>query len=113
VNAHGLEALDRILEQEGDVDDVLRSVVHALVAEPAISWARISFLEEGRLVPGPEEGLSDEAHRMRIPVLYGGSEIGELAVDGDVDRMLLERVATLLSTYVLIGWDTGGESWEP
>jgi len=34
----------------------------------------------------------------------------ELAVD---DGAFVERVATLISPYVLVGWDTGGEQWSP
>ena len=47
-----------------------------------------------------------------VPVVYRGERVGELvgAVD---DRAFLERVATLISPYVLVGWDTGGEGWEP
>jgi hypothetical protein len=26
---------------------------------------------------------------------------------------LLERVATLIATFVLVGWDTDGEDWQP
>jgi putative methionine-R-sulfoxide reductase with GAF domain len=35
------------------------------------------------------------------------------AAFGDDDRKFLERVAELLSPYCLVGWDTGGEPWEP
>jgi hypothetical protein len=30
-----------------------------------------------------------------------------------MDEPSLQRVATLLAEYVLLGWDTGGETWEP
>ena len=45
--------------------------------------------------------------------LWAGHLVGELWVDGEADRGLLERVADLLSAYALIRWDTGGEGWEP
>ena len=41
-------------------------------------------------------------------------ETDELAVDGPPDDLaFLERVALLVSGHCLVGWDTGGESWDP
>ena len=37
----------------------------------------------------------------------------ELAVDGDVDPVRLETVAEEISGLCLVGWDTGGEEWNP
>ncbi len=55
-----------------------------------------------------------------VPVKYEGKVIAEIDVDsdqpaafGDDDRRFLERVATLISAYCLVGWDTGGERWTP
>ena len=55
-----------------------------------------------------------------VPILYGGRVVGEIDVDSDEpaafdneDRRFLERVATLISPYCLVGWDTGGKRWEP
>jgi len=108
-----LEAIDRILNRGGDADDVLRAVVSILVERGGYAWAGFSFLEEGALVPGPEAGEPDEARRSAVPVAYRGERVGELAVDGDADPELPERVATLVSAHVLLGWDTGGERWTP
>jgi hypothetical protein len=113
VSTRALEALDRILNRGGDADDVLRASVEVLVAEPGIVWAGIAFSEDGSLVVGPQAGTPDEAARMRVPIAFQGSHVGELWVDGDAERQFLERVAVLVSEYVLIGWDTGGEPWEP
>ncbi len=84
-----------------------------LVDEPGVSYAEVAFLEEGTLVVGPNAGDPDEERRMRVPVTYQGSQVGELRVDGDADASLLARVAELVSAHVLIGWDTGGERWQP
>ena len=60
--------------------------------------------------PGPAVGARQPA--LTVPVVYGGERVGELeAAVGD--RPFLERVATLISAYVLVGWDTGGEAWRP
>jgi hypothetical protein len=105
--------VDRILEHGGEPDDVLRGVTVVLNDEPTIDWAGIAFLEEGDLVLGPATGDQDEDRRIRVPIAYQGEQVGELWVDGDVDRGLLEQVAARISAHVLIGWDTGGEGWEP
>jgi hypothetical protein len=110
-----LEAIERIIESGGDADDILRHVVAALHADAGYAWAGIFFVEEGNLLPGPHAGTPDEARRTRVPVTWQGDRIAELAVDDapEDDRTFLERVAVLVSGHCLVGWDTGGESWDP
>jgi hypothetical protein len=50
-----------------------------------------------------------------VAVTWNGDRIAELAVDDapEEDRMFLERVADLVADHCLVGWDTGGEMWEP
>ena len=55
-----------------------------------------------------------------VPVRYDDIVVAEIDIDsdepaafGDADRGFLERVAELLSPHCLLGWDTGGEPWEP
>ena len=38
---------------------------------------------------------------------------GILGRGGDADDVLRQVVAALVSEHVLLGWDTGGETWEP
>jgi hypothetical protein len=108
-----LEAVNGVLARGGDADDVLRGVVVALAGEPEIAWAGILFLEEGELVLGPEAGAADPRRRVQVPIRYQGERVGELVVDGEPDPGALEQVASLVSAHVLLGWDTGGEAWEP
>jgi len=110
-----LEVVDRILNGGGDADDILREVVAALLDETGYVWAGIFFLEDGELSLGPQAGTPDETRRTSLPVIWQGTPVAELAVDDapEEDRMFLERVAVLVSGYCLVGWDTGGESWEP
>jgi hypothetical protein len=110
-----LEAVDRILNRGGDADDVLRQVVAVLHESAGYPWAGIFFLEEGELALGPEAGTADASRRASVPVMWQGDRVAELAVDDapEEDRMFLERVAVLVSGHCLVGWDTGGESWEP
>ena len=110
-----LEAIDRILNRGGDADDILRRVVAALHEEAGYAWAGIYFLEGGELALGPQAGTPDASRRTSVPVAWQGDRVAELVVDDapEEDRMLLERVAVLVSGHCLVGWDTGGESWEP
>jgi L-methionine (R)-S-oxide reductase len=55
-----------------------------------------------------------------VPISYDGMVVAEIDIDSDVpsafgddDRAILERVADLISPHCLVGWDTGGEAWEP
>jgi len=109
-----LEAVEGILAQGGDADDVLRQVVAALHERSGYAWAGFFFVEEGLLTLGPEAGVPDEARRTRVPVLWQGVEVAVLAVDGapPADTEALERVAALVSGHCLVGWDTGGEPWD-
>jgi L-methionine (R)-S-oxide reductase len=55
-----------------------------------------------------------------VPISYEDIVVAEIDIDsdqraafGEDDRAFLERVAELISPHCLVGWDTGGESWEP
>jgi hypothetical protein len=108
-----LAEIERIVTEGGDADDLLREVVAALVADPAIEWAGIGFLEGSDLTLGPSAGAPNDERRTRVPVVFEGAPVGELWVDGDPDPALLDRVTTLVAPQVLIGWDTAGEPWIP
>ena len=109
-----LEAVERILNRGGDADDVLRGVV-AAVQERIPHFARvgIAFMEEGRLELGPEAGAG-EGEDVRALVTFEGAPVAELIVQrthAADDGPFLERVATLISPYCLVGWDTQGVPW--
>jgi GAF domain-containing protein len=55
-----------------------------------------------------------------VPISFEGRVVGEIDIDsdepsafGEGDREFLERVARLISPHCLVGWDTGGERWNP
>jgi GAF domain-containing protein len=55
-----------------------------------------------------------------VPIAFQGRVVGEIDIDSDEpaafterDRTFLERVALLISPQCLVGWDTGGEPWQP
>jgi hypothetical protein len=96
-----------------DADDVLRQAVAELAAGDDCTWAGIFFVEDGELALGPESGTPDESRRVSVPVTWKGEPVAELAADGDVGRARLEQVATEIADLCLVGWDTGGEAWDP
>jgi len=105
-------SVEEIVGAGGDADDVLRAVVSELV-EGGCVWAGIWFVEGERLELGPEAGTPDESRRVRVPIRFREERVGELGVDGTPDAAFVQRVAALISPYVLLGWDTGGETWAP
>jgi putative methionine-R-sulfoxide reductase with GAF domain len=113
VSANALEAIAAIVERGDDADTILRETAEALTSEPGVTWTGIAFLEEGELQLGPSAGEPDESRRVRATVSYEGERVGELLVDGEIEADVLAGVAELMAPYVLIGWDTGGEPWEP
>jgi putative methionine-R-sulfoxide reductase with GAF domain len=111
-----LEAVERVLNRGGDADDVLRDVVRILRERAGYAWAAVAFVEAGELQLGPEEGERADGARA-VPVSFRGDRIAELSVapaaGDEEERAFLERVATIVSPYCLVGWDTGGEAWDP
>jgi hypothetical protein len=112
LSAGAFEAIERILNRGGDVDDMLRAVVAALVDRGDCSWAGILFVENEQLVLGPEVGEQNPDARRHVPVVYKGERVAELVVDGEADRAFLERVALVISAHCLVGWDTAGVPWD-
>jgi hypothetical protein len=85
VSERPVEAIERILGGTDDADDVLRAAVAALVFDPGIVWAGVSFLDDGELVLGPEAGEQDVARRVRVPITFHHVLVGELWADGSPD----------------------------
>jgi hypothetical protein len=105
--------VQQLVDQGCDADDVLRAAVSALVDEPGIGWAGIALAENGVLRLGPVAGVADDARRKRTPILFEGAPVAELWVDGEIEPAQLHEIATVVAPYALIGWDTGGEAWDP
>ncbi len=105
------EAIDRIIESGGDADDVLRDVLSVLGR--LYPYVALGFVENGALVVGPSLGNPGETPVGRFPISYDDVHVGELVtVCADNDRAFLESVSALIAAHVLLGWDTGGESWD-
>jgi hypothetical protein len=95
-----------------DADDLLRRAVSELAAREDCAWAAVYFVEESKLVLGPQAGRPDPPSRTTVPVLWRGTRVAELAADGAVPEPELEAVAVAIADLCLVGWDTGGEAWE-
>jgi hypothetical protein len=115
-----LAAIEQIVAHEPEADEILRGSVVALYEHiPAVRSVAVAFVENGTLAPGPIAGDPiDDAPGVSVPVRYEDRPVAELWIAGgadpdDADRVLLARVCELLSPYCLVGWDTGGEAWEP
>ncbi len=94
-----------------DADEQLRQTVSELAARDGCAWAGIFFVEEDKLVLGPEAGTPDSTRRIAVPVIWRDTKVAELAVDGAIDSTELDAVAAEIADLCLVGWDTGGETW--
>jgi hypothetical protein len=75
-----------------------------------VSFAAVRFVEGGTIVDGPSVGRPIEG--IEAAVAYDGARVGSLVLSVE-NEAFVRRVATLISPYVLVGWDTGGEGWSP
>lgn len=111
-------AVERLLNRGGDADEVLRGVVWALHERlPHLERVWIEFAEGDQRVIGPSAGETARELTRTFGVSFQGAEVAVLAVPHEVlragDAGLLERIATIIAPYCLVGWDTGGARWEP
>jgi acyl-CoA thioester hydrolase len=109
-----VDAVERIVNSEGEADEILRQAV-ATIAKRFDTFCGIRFVEDGGMLDGPSAGAFGEP-RAVVPITYDDSSVAEIVLGNelaDEDRDALDRIAELLSAYCLVGWDTGGESWNP
>jgi hypothetical protein len=115
-----MEAVEAIIAHEPEADQILREAVVVLYEQiPDARSVAVAFVENGQLAPGPIAGDPiSGTPPVTEAVLYEGRPVAELWIAGGGspdggDRALLARICELLSPYCLVGWDTGGEAWEP
>ena len=84
-----LEAIDRLLNRDGDADDVLRTVVEVMHDRfEHYSWVGIYLVEGSELVLGPWKGPEATEHvRIRVGegICGAAAESGRTEVVDDVD----------------------------
>ncbi|MEY4227269.1 MAG: hypothetical protein RL190_2026 [Actinomycetota bacterium] len=107
-------AVAAIVDGGDESDAILRAAVDAL-ASASGAGVGIRFVEEGALTDGPWSGPAGE-RAAEVPIRYEDDVVAELVSGAPLDdaaRAAWERVADLLSPFCLVGWDIGGEDWEP
>jgi hypothetical protein len=108
-----------IVDGGGEADDILRASLAAVHEAAGAPWSAIAFVEEREMVVGPLVGRAPEAGpepALTVPIVYRGETVAGLWFGSETPRELdseLSRVAALLAPYCLVGWDTGGEHWDP
>ncbi|MDX6541162.1 MAG: hypothetical protein QOI71_2772 [Gaiellales bacterium] len=113
------EVVQSIVDGGEEADDILRASLTAVHEGIGAPWSAIAFVEERRMVIGPLIGAAPDdspAPTLQVPITYRGDTIAALWLGGSASPEAegqLERVATLLAPYCLVGWDTGGEKWIP
>lgn len=107
-------AVEAVVEREEEADAILRQAVAELAQRHGV-FVGVRFVEEEELVLGPAAG-SPAPVATAVPVRFRDATVAELvtsaALEGDELAAWL-RIAELVAPYCLVGWDTGGEGWEP
>ena len=57
--------------------------------------------------------MADHDSRVAAPVSYLESRVGELAVDGDLENLVIEQMAARIAKNLMLVWDTDRDTWEP
>ena len=94
-----LEAVERIIDGDGDPDEVLQASVTTIVDRSEATWAAVLLMQDGELVVGPEAGVAAPGERRGAPIVFQGATLGRLDVDGLDDQPLIDRLAVLLAPY--------------
>jgi hypothetical protein len=112
--AGAVAAVERIVERAGEADEILRGVVEELASRYE-AFAGVRFVEEGELVLGPAAGRPG-GEETTVSVQFRDTVVAELVTTAELhgeDIAAWSHIAGLVSPYCLVGWDTGGEGWEP
>jgi hypothetical protein len=113
------DEVQAIVDGGAEADEILRASLAAVHQASTSPWSAIAFVEERAMVVGPllgspPEGTPEPA--LTVPIVYRGDTVAAVWFGSETPRELdgdLSRVAALLAPYCLVGWDTGGEHWDP
>ncbi len=107
-------AVQTIVDGAEEADQILLGTI-AHLAERYGAGVGLRFVEEGTFTEGPWAGEPAE-RRTEVPIHYDGELVGEFITAAELDddaRATFEAVAAIICDYCLVGWDIGGEDWEP
>ena len=114
VDAAVVAAIQAIVDGADEADQILLGTI-AKLAERYGAGVGIRFVEEGTFTAGPWAGPSGSA-MTQVPIHYDAELVGEFVASVELDeaaRATFEAVAAIVGDYCLVGWDIGGEDWEP
>jgi hypothetical protein len=113
-DAADVATIQAIVDGADEADQILLGTI-AHLAERYDAGVGIRFVEEGAFTEGPWVGPSGSA-LTRVPIHYDNELVGEFNASVELDddaRATFEAVAAIIGDYCLVGWDIGGEDWEP
>jgi len=108
-----------IVDGGEEADEILRASLAAVHEATRAPWSAIAFVEEREMSVGPLLGAAPggmPVPALTVPIVYRGETVAGLWFGSETPRELdadLSRVAAMLAPYCLVGWDTGGEHWDP
>ena len=111
--------VQEVIDRGEEADDILRAALDSIHADVSVPWSAIAFVEEGAMTIGPLVGSAPDdgaSPTFSVPIVYRGDTVAGLWFGSETPLELvadLSRVAALLAPYCLVGWDTGGEHWDP
>jgi len=106
--------IQQILERSEEADQILLGTIAALSAHYE-AGVGIRFIEEGSFSDGPWAGEAGVT-TTEVEVRYDGELVALLVTPASLAADAIktwEQVADLISAFCLVGWDIGGEDWEP
>ena len=109
-----IAAIQAIVDGADEADQILLGTI-AHLAERYEAGVGMRFVEEGAFTNGPWAGATGSA-LSQVPIHYDGELVGEFITSVELDdaaRATFEAVAAIVGDYCLVGWDIGGEDWEP
>ena len=113
------DQVQAIVDGGEEADEILRASLAVLHEATGARWSAIAFVEEREMAVGPLLGAAPggtPVPALTVPIVYRGETVAGLWFGNETPRELdadLSRVAAMLAPYCLVGWDTGGEDWEP
>jgi hypothetical protein len=113
------DQVQAIVDGGEEADEILRASLAAVHEAAGAPWSAIAFVEEREMAVGPLLGRAPGGTpepALTVPIVYRGDTVAGLWFGSETPRGLdadLSRVAAMLAPYCLVGWDTGGEGWEP
>ncbi len=109
-----IAAIQAIVDGAEEADQILLGTI-AHLSERYAAGVGLRFVEEGAFTDGPWAGAATPVVA-QVAISYDDELVGEFVVGTELDedaRATFEGVAAIIADYCLVGWDIGGEDWEP